>query len=265
MAYFSSFHFHRVFKAILGETLSQFVKRLRLERAVTMMTHGGERSLTEIALACGFGSSSDFSRSFRQRYGVPPSAFDVDTFRAQRRDDLEATIPEEPRHRVESLPQGGNPEGFEVRLRELPVRCVAYIRVLNSFREGVVARAAERLVAWAEARGLADRQWLGYMWDNPEIVALEDCRYDVGLEVDDLKPDGEIGRFEFPAMLVAQIEVKGQIDVEMRALDWLFRTWLPTSGYVPADLPCFEAWIGRPFEHGEEYFELYAQLPVERA
>ena len=30
---FSPFHFHRVFKALLGETLNQFVKRQRLERA----------------------------------------------------------------------------------------------------------------------------------------------------------------------------------------------------------------------------------------
>ena len=29
---------------------------------------------------------------------------------------------------------------------------------------------------------------LGYMWDNPEIVAIKDCRYDVGLEVDAMKP-----------------------------------------------------------------------------
>jgi AraC family transcriptional regulator len=48
----------------------------------------------------------------------------------------------------------------------------------------------------------------------------------------------------------------------MRALDWLFRTWLPASGRMPTDQPCFEAWIGRPFAHGFEHFELYAQLPV---
>ena len=33
-----------------------------------------------------------------------------------------------------------------------------------------------------------------------EIVALEDCRYDVALVVDDVDPQGEIGRFDFPPM-----------------------------------------------------------------
>lgn len=49
------------------------------------MSHDRHRSLTEIALECGFGSSSDYSRSFKKRYGVPPSAVDLGTLRASNR------------------------------------------------------------------------------------------------------------------------------------------------------------------------------------
>ena len=100
------------------------------------------------------------------------------------------------------------------------------------------------------------------MWDDPGIVALKDCRYDVGVEVPHVDPEGEVGRIEFPAMLFAQVELRGTIDLAQRALDWLFGTWLPRSRYVPDSQPCFEAWIGRPFAHGLEHFEVYAQLPV---
>ncbi|MBI4626873.1 MAG: hypothetical protein HY736_27085 [Verrucomicrobia bacterium] len=55
------------------------------------------------------------------------------------------------------------------------------------------------------------------------------------------------------------------VDRVNRAIDWLYRTWLPTSGYVPTEQPTFEAFLGRPFAHGDEYFELRAQLPVMRA
>lgn len=97
VAFFSPFHFHRVFQSLLGETLNHFVKRLRLERALFILSHGRERSLTDIALECGFASSSDFSRSFKQRYGVPPSAFDVRTFRAHRRDPRRSPLTPPPR------------------------------------------------------------------------------------------------------------------------------------------------------------------------
>src|SRR5579883_3000665 len=71
VACFSPFHFHRIFRAVTGETLHDFVKRVRLERALYLMAHRDGPSLTEVALACGFGSSSDFSRSFRAQFGVP--------------------------------------------------------------------------------------------------------------------------------------------------------------------------------------------------
>jgi AraC family transcriptional regulator len=262
---FSPFHFHRVFQALMGETLGQFVKRLRLERALVLMAHGRRRSFTEIALACGFASSSDFSRSFKQRYGVPPSRFDLTAWRETRREEIHATVAEvDGSPHLERLPAGQNPDGFEVELVDLPERSVAYIRVLDPYRGTGVVDAVERLIRWADERGLADSQWLGYMWDDPTIVAVEDTRYDVGVEVGpgEVEPAGEVGVFRFPPMRVAQVAVRGGVDLELRALDWLYGTWLPTSGSVPDDQPSFEAFMGQPFAHGFEYFELYAQLPV---
>ena len=63
-------------------------------------------------------------------------------------------------------------------------------------------------------------------------------------------------------MRVAEVEVRGSINLELQAIEWLFRTWLPRSGYVPDDEPTFEAWFGHPFLHGSEHFELLVQLPV---
>lgn len=264
-AMLSPFHFHRVFQAMVGETLAEFVRRLRLERALVMMAHGPRRSLTAIALECGFSSSSDFSRSFKRRFGVAPSAFDLAGWREARRSELMATLPEAgARVHVDRLAARANPDGFRVVMRELPARTVAYIRVSDPYRGGGVVGAVERLVSWAEERGLADGQWLGYQWDNPEIADLEDCRYYVAVEAAGFAARGEIGRYRFPPMVVAQVEVRGGIELEVRALRWLFGSWLPRSGYVPDDQPGFEAWIGRPFAHGFEHFELRLQLPVRR-
>ncbi len=265
VACFSPFHFHRVFGAIVGETPAQFVKRLRLERALSIMLRTPGRSLTDVALDCGFSSSADFSRSFKKKYGVPPSAFDRDEWRRTKRGEMDALVESgDASLRVERLPVGENPDGFVVELRDLPARTMAYIRVLDPYRANVVVEASERLVAWAEREGVADRPWYGYMWDDPEVVELADCRYDVAVEAQGVAPEGEVGRYAFPAMRVAEVTIRGGIELEMRALDWLFGTWLPTSGYVPDDQPCFEAWIGRPFAHGLEHFELRVQLPVRR-
>lgn len=259
----SPYHFHRVFQAMTGETPADFVKRLRLERALGMMARAKRPSLTEIALSCGFASLSDFSRGFRQRYGVSPRGFDVEGWRRERGAELDALM-ERSGARLAKLPARENPDGFRVGIRDLAARTVAYIRVDRPYQGEGVIRAAERLFAWAERHGLADGQWLGYQWDNPEVTPLEDCKYHVAVEAEGFTPRGEVGRFGFPAMVVAEVEVRGGIDLELRALRWLYGVWLPRSGYVPDDHPGFEAWIGRPFAHGTEHFELRAQLPVRR-
>lgn len=243
----------------MGETLADFVKRQRLDRAITLMARDRPPSLTKVALSCGFTSSSDFSRSFKQRFGVSPRSFDLNAWRAQHRANLEAAM-----LRVDRLPSRANPDRFSVRIRDLPARTVAYIRVHNPYKSDAPVRAVERLMSWAESRGISGNQWLGYQWENPELVPLEHCRYHAAVEADNFTPCGEIGRYRFPPMLVAQVEVKGDIHLELRALQWLYGSWLPRSGYVPDDQPGLEVWIGKPFAHGMTHFELHIQLPVRR-
>lgn len=261
VANFSPFHFHRIFKAAVGETLHDFVKRLRLERALTLLSRPEPPNLTEVALSCGFASSSDFSRSFKAHYGVPPSRFELPAYRDERRAQLHSVLPGGPQLR--RLPAGANPDGFVAQLRSLPPRRVAYVRVFRPYEGTGVQEAITRLQAWAEPLGLADGQWLGYQWDDPEVVPLEQCRYEVGLEIPGTATLNEgLQELQLPAMQVAEVELRGDIGLELRALDWLYTTWLPHSGYSPDHQPCFEAWIGRPFAHGFEHFELRIHLPV---
>jgi AraC family transcriptional regulator len=264
VACFSPFHFHRIFRALIGETLHAFVKRVRLERALYLMTHHEGARLTDVALRCGFASSSDFSRSFRAQYGVPPSVFDVAQLRRARRDRMQDQLAPEDRNRLARLPPGANPDGFTVRVRDVPARRVAYTRIIAPYSApDRVTGAATRMLAWAQQRGLAGGQWLGYQWEDPEIVPLELCRYDLGVEVPLAAViDDHVSVTTFPAMTLAELELAGPIELELRALDWLFTTWLPQSGYVPDHQPGFEAWNGAPFAHGHSHFELRLQLAV---
>ena len=258
VAGFSPFHFHRIFKAVTGETLHDFSTRVRLEQAVRLMAHS-RRRLTDIALDCGFASGSDFSRAFRATYGVAPSRFDVAAWRRSGRDALAARVPDA---RASDIARGVGLETFAAAVRRLPPRRVAYRRVFDAYSGGVLT-AVQAMTGWARARGLAGGQWLGYQWDDPEIVPLDRCRYDVGVEVpEDVPLDADVQEIRFPAMTVVEVPVRGGIDLELRVFDWLYATWLPARGCVPDSQPCFEAWDGEPFAHGVEHFELRVQIPL---
>ena len=77
-----------------------------------MLSNDDGASLTDIALRCGFSSSSDFSRSFRGHYGVPPSVFDVERFRRERRDRMCDALAPDDTGRLARLPPGDNADRF---------------------------------------------------------------------------------------------------------------------------------------------------------
>ncbi len=278
VACFSPFHFHRIFRSLTGETVLTFTTRVRLERALFLMSHHRSLSLTEVALRCGFSSSSHFSRSFKDRYGVSPRSLDLAAHRHVRREQMLHSLQPEPRHLVTQTDRAHHADGataFEVRVRPQPEREVAYLRVPRPYEGGVPA-AAEQLVAWAGRRGMAGGQWLGYQWDDPELVPLERCSYDVAVEVPPGTSAGfrhpevaedrrlAVGRVTFGPTTVAEIDLDGSIETELGALGWLYGSWLPRSGFVPDDQPCFEAWPGLPFADGVERVRLTLQLPVRR-
>ncbi len=62
------------FKTNFGEHFSSYLNRIRMEFALRDMRYS-EKSITEIALSCGFSNMSTFNRNFRQFYGTSPRRF----------------------------------------------------------------------------------------------------------------------------------------------------------------------------------------------
>ena len=74
VAGFSVPHFHRVFRAQMGESAISYVRRLRLERAARKLRMGAV-DITEVALFAGYDSHAAFSKAFKQQFGLSPSEF----------------------------------------------------------------------------------------------------------------------------------------------------------------------------------------------
>lgn len=70
----SSRQLERAFHVALGESPMAFYRRLRLEYGRWLL-QGGQRSITQVALDCGYSDGAHFAREFRRRYGVTPKAF----------------------------------------------------------------------------------------------------------------------------------------------------------------------------------------------
>jgi AraC family transcriptional regulator len=67
----SEYHLRRLFSALAGMPLSEYVRRRRLTVAGAEVL-AGERTLLEIAVRYGYGSGEAFARAFRAVHGVGP-------------------------------------------------------------------------------------------------------------------------------------------------------------------------------------------------
>lgn len=72
-AFFSKFHFIRLFKKVYGSTPHQYVIKLRIERAMDMLR--ANDSVSDTCYTVGFDSLSSFSGLFKRLVGVTPSAY----------------------------------------------------------------------------------------------------------------------------------------------------------------------------------------------
>jgi AraC family transcriptional regulator len=72
---FSPYHFHRIFKSVMGENLNHFVRRIKVEKAALMMFGNPEYSITDIAFKVGFSSSQAFSKEFKNFFKMTPSEY----------------------------------------------------------------------------------------------------------------------------------------------------------------------------------------------
>lgn len=282
-AWFSPFHFHRIFSGIMNETLAAFIRRVRLEKAAAQLAANPDKSITDIALDLGFSGSSVFSRCFRSHFGVSPAQWRSGTLRdvqdskdckADRKDrKTDGKIWQE-REEAPSyaVPVDGNDEFFnkpddrrrcdmtnkmKVDVRDLAPVTVAYVRHIGPYagNSALFEGLFGRLWRWAGPRGMLnqkDLQVLIVYHDNPDLTDASKLRTSVCITVPKgTEVSGEVGLMDLPGGKYACGRFELTSSEFQRAWDGMCGNWLPDSGWQPDDRPCFESYLNDHRSHPE--------------
>ncbi len=260
VAFFSPYHFHRLFKAHTGETLNHFVSRSRVERAAVFLRSAPDRTISSVADECGFSSLASFSKVFKERYGISPSSWDR-LSRLQERKIEQAGI-EFPTYSPEEF-EAMVPQ-FPVTIVRIPAMRIAYLRTANSYSEGAFDRTYRRLMDWVKTRELPAGKTLAMSHDDPDITPKEKCRLDVAYSVPvEVKEERPIRIRTLPAMNVACARCVGEFMNIHKVWEFMYRYWLPRSRYEPRHLPSMEYFRTMPEDwYRDELVDLEAWIPV---
>ncbi|MCI8492745.1 AraC family transcriptional regulator [Anaerotruncus sp.] len=74
MVSLSPFYFQRLFKRLVNKSVQEYVKLRRLSKAITQL-HADDQRILDVALAYGFSSHANFTRAFKETYGIAPEEY----------------------------------------------------------------------------------------------------------------------------------------------------------------------------------------------
>lgn len=261
VAVFSPFHFHRVFKAITGETLFGFIHRVRIERAAAALAGRRDESVLAVALDHGFTSAAAFARAFRTHFGMTATEWRAGgarrwsaRWRARGRAErnpgqqLRKTrkAPTPPARQTSR--QGARKEdAMSVAVRELPAHHVAYMRYVGPFGPHGIPELWGRLRQWMATRDVRGDLTLGVAQDDPAITPPDKTRYDACVVVPTgFTPDRWVNVTDVGGGKYAVADFVGTAHDIQAAWDHVFGSWLPASGWQPDDRACYELYRGNP-------------------
>jgi AraC family transcriptional regulator len=258
VAHFSPFHFHRLFRGMVGESVKEHVRRLRLERAAQRLKLGVQ-PVMRIALDAGYETHESFTRAFSLLFGMPPSQF-----RASKRAIATLKAPSNV-HFVSDCsftvfdPSHIGEQQMTVHVKEFPLRRVAFVRHIGPYRQ--VGGAWAKLMSWAVARNLLCPNTLaiGVAHDDPDVTPADKIRYDACITVDQaFTAEGEVGVEEVGGGEYAVTTHHGPYQNMSQTLARLCGEWLPTSGRELRSSPCLA--IPRNFPHDTPADELLTDI-----
>jgi AraC family transcriptional regulator len=242
---FSAFHFHRVFRGMVGEPVKEHVRRLRLERAAHRLRFTGQ-PVTDVAFEGGYETHESFTRAFRAMFGESPSEFRIN-HRAVAYGPSPSGVHFVSDGRLESFHPAGSGEPLAARIHELGEMTVAFVRHVGPYNE--VGAAWDRLMMWAGSRGAfrGAPTLFGIVHDDPEITPPAKMRYDAALKVaGNLAVDGDIGVQIVEARRYVTVTHRGSYESIGDSYARLCGGWLPGSGAELLPAPSLEFYRNSP-------------------
>lgn len=268
IAFFSPYHFHRIFKFITEETLNQYVTRRRIEKSVLDLLHK-TISTTTIAHKFGFSEVSAYTRAFKKYYNVSPTAFrrqnpnrfskirQLNSKNGQNYPDNEKYI-----CIINNLKNWIEMHA-KIEIKEIPELNVAGITHIGM--DGVET-TFEKILRWATPKGLLKdpEAKLGRVfYDSAKVTALDKVRMSIFLLTKrPFKTEGEINRLTInkSKCIVGRFEITPN-EFE-KSWTGLF-VWMNENGYKKSPENPFEIYHNDFREHPENKFIVDLYIPVE--
>ena len=265
---YSPFHFHRIFRGIIGETLQEHITRKRLEKSSMMLALKKNTSLEEIYTQFGFKSNSTFSKTFKKYFGVSPSVFRKNTpekfskiLPMNSNNGQKEVVFQQYLYNINQM-KNFMETNAKIEVKELPEMNLASVLSIGVQN---IDNAYNKLISWGISKNLFPREnvkMISVYHDSFKVTAPNKVRIHACMLLDEpIKTDGEI----FPETLPKGRHIVGSYFIGIhefeKAWQGLF-LWMNENGYQYKRTFPFEIYHNNFKEHPEKKCRVDFCIPI---
>ena len=243
----SKFHFRRLFKAICGDSLGNYIFRLRLEY-IAFKLISTDTSVPELLSQINYQNKHTLSRAFKSYFNC--------------------SIPEFRKRHSNARPEGKNPIQVELSIEKVHNMRIAYLKLerTNNISHSF-SLLWKQLLQFSENYELPSKgcKYVSLTLDYPLITPEEHSRFMVGVTLPQSfeTPKG-FGMYEISSGEYAIFRFKGLYHELNRVYRHIYLDWLPTSDYTLREPFTFETYINTPEKTPASELITAIYIPVTR-
>jgi len=267
-ASYSPYHFHRIFKAIIGETLNEYILRQRVEKAAIQLIIEKDTIINELAERYGFNSHAVFTRTFKKYYNVSPTEFKTlspsrfskinQTNRKKRQGDF---IFEE---YICNINNHLNWITMNATIEIVNTESQTCASITHIGIEGL-ERTFDKLIRWGVSKGIMNKpntKLARVFHDSFKVTAPDKVRMSISMIIDfAFTTEGEI----MSTTIAKGKYIKGQFKIlptEFETSWSALYVWMNDKGYKKDDKYSFEIYHNDYREHPEGKFIVDFYIPI---
>lgn len=265
---YSSFHFHRIFRAYTTETLNEYITRKRIEAIASILIRDKSRKISELTYSLGFSSNASLTKNFKKIYGISPSKFRqlssspydkiIKSKIGQKFEKFEEYI-----CHINELKKWINMNANVISKEIEPIKIV----YVNHIGIQDLDNAFYKIINWVTKKNLVNEKELEVVRvynDSFKITSPDKVRMEIGILLKQaVKPEFDIQYKEIKPGLC----LVGSFEINLQELEKAWSSmyiWMNTNGYKPRENKPFEIIKNNFNEHPQKKCIIDLHIPVKK-
>ncbi|MGG6229773.1 AraC family transcriptional regulator [Tenacibaculum sp. SDUM215027] len=256
ISFYSYRNINRIFLALQHETIGQFLKRRKLEKAAEYLKFS-DNEISDIALEIGYSDVAAFSKAFKKYFHCTPSRF-RSSYTLQQK--ITNQILEKSNEKNESL--------LKFEIETLPTFQMLYLQYQGTY-ENVkgIEKTWKQLLKYADKHNLLTDKTivLGEVLDDDEITESINCRYNAGIiltEAQKIEVEGTFKVKEVTSQKYAKFIHKGSHKSCFETYNTIYAHWIYEVQLEFADAPTLEFYLNDEENTSQEELITEIYIPV---